>query len=68
MTVPRSWIRPFIVLLTVVGLLAVPAAGVSQPPAEKTATAEGTGGAAATVDLLATHAAIEALRAGAYAN
>ena len=57
----RSWIRPSIVLLAVVGVLALPAAGVSQP-AEKTPTAQGTGGAAATVDLLATHAAIEALR------
>jgi gamma-glutamyltranspeptidase / glutathione hydrolase len=66
-TVQRSWIRPSIVLLAVVGLLTVPAAGVSQPPAEKTATAVGTGGAAATVDVLATHAAIEALRDGANA-
>ena len=65
-TVQRSWIRPSIVLLAVVGVLAVPAAGVSQP-AEKTPTAQGTGGAAATVDLLATHAAIEALRDGANA-
>src|ERR687891_1153822 len=65
-TVQRSWIRLSIVLLAVVGVLAVPAAGVSQP-AEKTPTAEGTGGAAATVDFLATHAAIEALRDGANA-
>ena len=64
---PRSWIRPSIVLLAVVGLLALPAAGISQPPAEKTPTAEGTGGAAATVDLLATQAAVEALRNGANA-
>jgi gamma-glutamyltranspeptidase/glutathione hydrolase len=65
-TVPRSWNRPSIVLLAVVAVLAVPAAGVSQPAA-KTPTAVGTGGAAATVDLLATHAAIEALRNGANA-
>ena len=66
-TVPRSWIRPSIVLLVVVGLLALPAVGISQPQAEKTPTAEGTGGAAATVDLLATQAAVEALRDGANA-
>jgi gamma-glutamyltranspeptidase/glutathione hydrolase len=66
-TVSRSRIRPSIVLLAVVGLLALPAAGISQPPAEKTPTAEGTGGAAATVDLLATQAAVEALRNGANA-
>ena len=64
---PRSWIRPSIVLLAVVWLLALPAAGSSQTPAEKTPTAEGTGGAAATVDLLATQAAVEALRDGANA-
>jgi gamma-glutamyltranspeptidase / glutathione hydrolase len=66
-TVPRSWIRPSIVLLVVVGLLALPAAGIAQPQAEQTPTAEGTGGAAATVDLLATQAAVEALRNGANA-
>jgi gamma-glutamyltranspeptidase / glutathione hydrolase len=65
--VPRSWFRASIVLLAVVGLLALPAAGISQPPAEKTPTAEGTGGAAATVDQLATQAAVEALRNGANA-
>jgi gamma-glutamyltranspeptidase/glutathione hydrolase len=49
-------------------LLAVPAAGTAQtaqPP--KTPTAIGTGGAAATVEVLATAAAIEALRDGANA-
>jgi gamma-glutamyltranspeptidase/glutathione hydrolase len=61
--VPRSWIRAFVVLLTVVGLLVLPAAAVSQPPG-KVPTAEGRGGAAATVDLLATNAAVETLRAG----
>ena len=40
---------------------------IAQPQAEQTPTAEGTGGAAATVDLLATQAAVEALRNGANA-
>src|SRR5688572_22202210 len=55
-----------LLLSTVAGvLLALPAASTAQPV--KAATAVGTGGAAATVDVLATHAAVEALRDGANA-
>ena len=46
-------------------LLAVPAASTAQPV--KTPTAIGTGGAAASVEVLATDAAVEALRDGANA-
>jgi gamma-glutamyltranspeptidase / glutathione hydrolase len=62
-----AWIRPLLVL-TVVAALAVPAAVSAQPAqAEKQPTATGRGGAAATVDVLATRAAVEALRDGANA-
>jgi gamma-glutamyltranspeptidase/glutathione hydrolase len=60
-----GWIRPLFVLIAAVALLAVPAAVAAQP--EKQPTATGRGGAAATVDVLATRAAVEALRDGANA-
>ena len=64
----RAWIRPLFALIVVAVLLAVPAAVTAQPAqAEKQPTATGRGGAAATVDLLATRAAAEALRGGANA-
>jgi gamma-glutamyltranspeptidase/glutathione hydrolase len=63
-----GWIRPLFVLIVVAALLAVPAAVTAQPAqAEKQPTATGRGGAAATVDVLATRAAVEALRDGANA-
>jgi gamma-glutamyltranspeptidase/glutathione hydrolase len=66
--VQRSWIRLSVATVAVTGLMAAPAAGVAQSTqAEKTPTATGTGGAAATVDLLATEAAVDALRNGANA-
>ena len=64
----RSWIRPFVALTVTAAALAVPAATTAQsPPLVKTPTAVGSGGAAATVDVLATEAAVDALRAGANA-
>ena len=64
----RSWIRPLLALTGVVAALAVPAVtAAQQPPLAKTPTAVGSGGAAATVDVLATEAAVDALRAGANA-
>jgi gamma-glutamyltranspeptidase/glutathione hydrolase len=64
----RPWICSSLALIGVTALLAGPAALTARPtPAEKTPTATGQGGAAATVDLLATEAAIEALRDGANA-
>jgi gamma-glutamyltranspeptidase/glutathione hydrolase len=63
-----SWIRASVALIAVAGLLVVPAAVTAQPTqAQKTPTAIGTGGAAATVDVIATQAAVEALRDGANA-
>ncbi len=64
----RVLIVPFLVLLLVVLLATLPSAAtpqVAQPP--KQPTAIGTGGAAATVDVLATDAAVKALRQGANA-
>ena len=62
----RSWIRLFFALTAVAVALAVPAVTTAQSPTPvKTPTAVGTGGAAATVDPLATAAAVEALRDGA---
>jgi gamma-glutamyltranspeptidase / glutathione hydrolase len=49
------------IAVVVIALLVAPATAVAQ---EKLPTATGTGGAAATVDLLATEAAIDTLRAG----
>ena len=64
----RSWIGSLPALVAVTALLVVPAAGTAHlAQAEKTPTAMGKGGAAATVDVLATNAAIEALRDGANA-
>ena len=64
----RSWFRPFLALTATAAALAVPAATTAQPPPlVKTPTAVGTGGAAATVDVLATEAAVDALRSGANA-
>jgi gamma-glutamyltranspeptidase / glutathione hydrolase len=64
----RSWIRQFVALTVTAAALAVPAATAAQsPPPVKTPTAVGSGGAAATVDVLATEAAVDALRAGANA-
>jgi gamma-glutamyltranspeptidase/glutathione hydrolase len=63
-----AWIRPLMVLIVVAALLAIPAAVSAQPAqADKQPTATGRGGAAATVDLLATRAAVAALRDGANA-
>jgi gamma-glutamyltranspeptidase/glutathione hydrolase len=60
-----AWIRPLMVLIVVAALLAIPAAVSAQPAqADKQPTATGRGGAAATVDVLATRAAVEALRDG----
>jgi gamma-glutamyltranspeptidase/glutathione hydrolase len=68
----RSWFRKVFAPTLVAAALAVPAATASpaiQPPPDiaKVPTAIGTGGAAATVDTLATAAAVEALRKGANA-
>jgi gamma-glutamyltranspeptidase/glutathione hydrolase len=66
--VQRSWIRLSVALVTFAALLTLPTVVTAQPaPAEKTPTAIGRGGAAATVDVLATQAAVEALRNGANA-
>jgi gamma-glutamyltranspeptidase/glutathione hydrolase len=61
----RALLRPFIAVLAISATLALPAAVTAQP--EKQPTAVGTGGAAATVDVLATQAAVKALRHGANA-
>jgi gamma-glutamyltranspeptidase/glutathione hydrolase len=64
----RSWTRQFVAMTVTAAALAVPAATTAQtPPLVKTPTAVGSGGAAATVDVLATEAAVDALRAGANA-
>jgi len=64
----RSRFRLFLTLTAVAVALAVPAATTAQSPTlVKTPTAVGIGGAAATVDVLATEAAVEALRDGANA-
>ena len=67
-----SWFRKVFAPALIAAALAVPAATaspVSQPPPDivKVPTAVGAGGAAATVDTLATAAAVEALRQGANA-
>jgi gamma-glutamyltranspeptidase/glutathione hydrolase len=64
----RSRFRLFLALTAIAVALAVPAATTAQsPPLVKAPTAVGTGGAAATVDVLATDAAVEALQDGANA-
>ena len=69
----RSWFRKVFVPALAAAALAVPAATANPtkppPPPQlaKVPTAVGTGGAAATVDVLATGAAVEALRKGANA-
>jgi gamma-glutamyltranspeptidase/glutathione hydrolase len=68
----RSWFRKVFAPALVAAALAVPAATASPPkqpppPLAKVPTAVGQGGAAATVDVLATSAAVEALRKGANA-
>jgi gamma-glutamyltranspeptidase / glutathione hydrolase len=68
----RSWFRPFLAVTAMAAALAVPAATAkpapaSPPPLAKVPTAVGEGGAVATVDVLATSAAVEALRDGANA-
>jgi gamma-glutamyltranspeptidase / glutathione hydrolase len=61
-------IRLSIALIAIAALLAIPTAVIAQPDqAPKTPTAIGTGGAAATVEELATEAAVRALRQGANA-
>jgi gamma-glutamyltranspeptidase / glutathione hydrolase len=63
-----GWIRPLFALIAAAALLAVPAAVTAQPAQpEQQPTATGRGGAAATVDVLATRAAVAALRDGANA-
>jgi gamma-glutamyltranspeptidase/glutathione hydrolase len=66
------WFRKVFVPALAAAALAVPAATASpttqaQPALAEEPTAVGTGGAAATVDVLATEAAVEALRKGANA-
>jgi gamma-glutamyltranspeptidase / glutathione hydrolase len=60
----RAAMHSLSALIAVTALLAMPGAATAQA---KTPTAIGTGGAAATVDVLATEAAVEALRRGATA-
>src|SRR4051794_16911150 len=58
-------VRLLLAVLIAVALAAAPVAAPAEPKApEKTPTAVGTGGAAATVDPVATRAAIRTLRAG----
>ena len=63
--IPRSAIGSLPALIAIGVVLAVPASATVS--ASKTPTAIGSGGAAATVDVLATEAAVEALRRGANA-
>jgi gamma-glutamyltranspeptidase/glutathione hydrolase len=63
-----AWIRHIVALIAAAGMLALPAAVAARPVgADAAPTAVGTGGAAATVDVLATQAAVDALRRGANA-
>jgi gamma-glutamyltranspeptidase / glutathione hydrolase len=60
----RSWLGR-LATLSAVAMLAAPAAAATQsPPPVKEPTAIGRGGAAATVDVLATKAAVDVLRRG----
>ena len=64
----RRLIRPSFALVALVSILAAPSAGVAEGASPvKTPTAVGSGGAAASVEVLATSAAVEALRGGANA-
>jgi gamma-glutamyltranspeptidase / glutathione hydrolase len=64
----RAWFQRSFILIAVSALLAIPTAAVAETAAEvKTPTAIGRGGAAATVEVLATQAAVDALRDGANA-
>jgi gamma-glutamyltranspeptidase/glutathione hydrolase len=62
----RFWLRRTVALIALAVLPAIPAAAEAQPAGPEP-TAVGTGGAAATVDMLATRAAVDALRRGANA-
>jgi gamma-glutamyltranspeptidase / glutathione hydrolase len=63
----RSWLRALLVMAAVSAALAVPAAAAQSEQLAKVPAAVGSGGAAATVDVLATEAAVDALRDGANA-
>ncbi len=63
----RSLLRSLLALTLVAAALAVPAATAQPAPLVKVPTAVGSGGAAATVEVLATEAAVEALQDGANA-
>jgi gamma-glutamyltranspeptidase/glutathione hydrolase len=64
--VRRSRVRWSVALIAVVALLAIPVAATPQQT-QAESTAVGMGGAAATVDVLATRAAVDTLRGGANA-
>jgi gamma-glutamyltranspeptidase / glutathione hydrolase len=64
---PRARFRPFVALTAIAAALAVPAATAQPAPPAKSPTAVGSGGAAASVEVLATEAAVDALREGANA-
>ena len=63
----RSSLRLLSAAIAAVAVAAIPTAATARATHEKVPTAVGTGGAAATVDLLATEAAVDALRGGANA-
>jgi gamma-glutamyltranspeptidase/glutathione hydrolase len=63
----RFRFHPLFAVVALVAALAVPAASAQPGQLAKAPTAVGSGGAAATVDVLATEAALEALRDGANA-
>jgi gamma-glutamyltranspeptidase / glutathione hydrolase len=60
----RFWFRRFIRLMAVAAAMAAPAATAQPAPLAKAPTAVGSGGAAATVEVLATEAAVDVLRDG----
>ena len=60
----RFWFRRFLRLTAVAAAMAAPAATAQPAPLVKAPTAVGSGGAAATVEVLATEAAVEVLRDG----
>ena len=64
----RAWLYLFFAVITLAAVLVVSTGGAAQPAVtEGTPTAIGTGGAVATVETLASEAAVEALRDGANA-